>query len=98
MERVKEQKVYLIGITLTCLLGAVIMTLGPNPIDFPILIYIPLATVTAIILCAIIGGLFLGISWIFTKNFTLTRFLKFSAVTSVLWTLSVILSTVKNMI
>jgi len=74
------------------------MAFGPNPIDFPILVYIPLTTVTAIILCAIIGGLVLGVSWIFTKNFTLTRFIKFSTVTSVLWTLSVILSTVKNMI
>jgi hypothetical protein len=98
MERIKEHKDYLIGMTLTCLVGAVVLTFGPNPIDFPILIYIPLTTVTAIILCAIIGGLVLGVSWIFTKNFTLTRFIKFSTVTSILWTLSVILSTVKNMI
>jgi len=98
MEKIKEHKDYLIGMTLTCLVGAIVMTFGPNPIDFPILVYIPLTTVTAIILCAIIGGLVLGVSWIFTKNFTLTRFIKFSTVTSVLWTLSVILSTVKNMI
>ena len=95
---IKEHKDYLIGMTLTCLVGAIVLTFGPNPIDFPILIYIPLTTVTAIILCAIVGGLVLGVSWIFTKNFTLTRFIKFSTVTSVLWTLSVILSTVKNMI
>lgn len=98
MEKIKEHKDYLIGMTLTCLVGAIVMTFGPNPLDFPILVYIPLTTVTAIILCAIIGGLVLGVSWIFTKNFTLTRFIKFSTVTSVLWTLSVILSTVKNMI
>ena len=98
MEKIKEHKDYLIGMTLTCLVGAIVMTFGPNPIDFPILVYIPLTTVTAIILCAIIGGLVLGVSWIFTKNFTLARFIKFSTVTSILWTLSVILSTVKNMI
>jgi len=98
MEKIKEHKDYLIGMTLTCLIGAIVMTFGPNPIDFPILVYIPLTTVTAIILCAIIGGLVLGVSWIFTKNFTLRRFIKFSTVTSVIWTLSVILSTVKNMI
>ena len=95
---IKEHKDYLIGMTLTCLVGAIVMAFCRNPIDFPILIYIPLTTVTAIILCAIVGGLVLGVSWIFTKNFTLTRFIKFSTVTSVLWTLSVILSTVKNMI
>ena len=98
MERIKEHKDYLIGMTLTCLVGAIVMAFGPKPIEFPILIYIPLRTVSAIILCAIVGGLVLGVSWIFTKNFTLTRFIKFSTVTSVLWTLSVILSTVKNMI
>ena len=98
MGKIKEHKDYLIGMTLTCLVGAIVLTFGPNPIDFPVLVYIPLTTVTAIILCAIIGGLVLGASWIFTKNFTLTRFIKFSTVTSVLWTLSVILSTVKNRI
>jgi hypothetical protein len=98
MERIKEHKDYLIGMTLTCLIGAIVMTFGPDPIEYPIVIYIPMRIVSAIIFCAVIGGLVLGVSWIFTKNFTLTRFVKICTVTSVLWTLSVILYTVKSII
>jgi hypothetical protein len=96
MEKIKEHKDYLIGMVVTCLVGATILAFGPNT-DLPIVIYIPLMTVTAILLCAIVGGLALGVSWIFTKSFTLTKFIKFSTVTCVIWTLSVILSTLKNM-
>lgn len=98
MGKIKGHRDYLVGLTLTCLVGAIVMAFGPDPIDLPILIYIPLTTVIAIFICAIIGGLALGVWSIFTKNFTLTRFVKFATVTSVLWTLSVILSTIKNMI
>ena len=97
MEGIKEHKDYLIGFLLTCLVGATLLALGPNTIDLPLLVYIPLTTVAAILLCAIVGGLVLVVSWIFTKTFTLRRFIKFSTVTGVLWTLAVILSMLKNM-
>ena len=95
---IKEHKGYLLGMLVAGLVGGTVLAFGKSTIDLPILIYIPLASLTAILICALIGVLILGVSWVSTKNFSLTRFIKITAVTCVIWTLTVILSTFKNMI
>lgn len=96
MDKIKENKSYLIGLLLTSLVGATIMSFGQDA-DLPIYLNIPLTTVTAILFSAVIAGLIFGVSWIFTKNASVTRFIKITTVICVVWTLSVILSTIMNL-
>jgi hypothetical protein len=97
MDKIKEHKDYVIGITITALIGAIASSFGPQSVDLPIYINLPLTILTVILMCSLIAVIILALSWIFTKNFTFTRFIKITTVVCFLWTLSSILSTIKNM-
>jgi hypothetical protein len=96
MEKSKENKSYLIGLLLTSLVGSTILSFGQD-VDLPIYLNIPLTTVTSILFSAGIAGLIFGVSLIFTRNSSLTRFIKITTVICVVWTLSVILSAIMNL-
>jgi hypothetical protein len=96
MEKIKEHKDYFIGMFITALVGAVAAVFGPNGDDLPIMINIPLTTVTVVIMGFTIGGLIVGISWIFTKTFSFTRLVRISTIVCVIWTISSVLSTMLN--
>lgn len=94
---IREHKDYLIGFLVTALIGATVMSFGSGTDDYPIVVNIVLMTIGAIIFSSLLGGLILGISWIFTKSFTFNRFIRTSVVVCVVWTLTVIISVIKNM-
>ena len=93
MEKIKENKDYLIGLLVTSLIGSVALVFGPSQEDLPILINILLTMVTAILMSFIIGGLIFGISGFFTKNFSFTRLVRISTIVCVVWTIFSVLST-----
>ena len=97
MEKIKEHKDYFIGMSIISLVGAIAVAFGPNGDDLPIIINILLTTVTVIVIGFIVGGLILGISWIFTKNFLFTRLVRISTIFCVVWTISSIISTILNL-
>ncbi|MFM7852913.1 MAG: hypothetical protein ACKO96_13585, partial [Flammeovirgaceae bacterium] len=68
-----------------------------SPAHLPIIVNVPLTTVTVVIMGFIIAGLIVGISWLFTKTFSFTRLVKIATIVCVVWTISSILSTMLNL-
>jgi hypothetical protein len=96
MEKIKEHSDYLIGITITGLIGAIASVFGPKTVNMPIILDILLTTFTVLILCSIIGGIIFGITGVFTKNFTFARFIKTSTIICIVWTITSIIYTLKS--
>ena len=94
---IREHKDYLIGFLVTALIGATVMSFGSETNNYPLVVNIVLMTIGAIIFSSLLGGLILGFSWIFTRNFTFIRFIRASVVVYIVWTLTVIISVIKNM-
>jgi uncharacterized membrane protein YozB (DUF420 family) len=97
MEQINENKSYFIGMSVTSLVGAIATAFEPNGDDLPIVVSIPLTTVTVVIMSFAIGGLIVGVSWIITKRFSFTRLVKISTVVCVVWTIVSILSAMLNL-
>ena len=97
MEHITENKSYFIGMCITSLVGAIATAFEPNGYYLPILVSVPLTTVTIVIMSFAIGGLSVGVSWIFTKRFSFTRLVRISTVVCVVWTIVSILSAMLNL-
>ena len=91
MEKLKEHKDYLIGLLITALIGAIASALKPNSVGLSFVVDVLLTTFIVIFLCFLIAGRILGISWIFTKNFTLARLIRISIYVCVTWTISAVI-------
>jgi len=96
MQKIIEHKDYIIGILVIVAVGALFSTFGAKSLDFPPYIHLPMTILMVPLMCSIVAVIVLGLSWVFTKNFTFTRFIKITTAISFLWTLATIISTLKN--
>jgi len=94
---IKEYKDYWIGFLITALLESTISAFSKPTNDFPIIIEVLLGTIVVILISSILGVVILGISWVFTKQFTLFKFLRTSVIICAVLTIFTILSFIKNM-
>jgi hypothetical protein len=97
MEQIDQNKSYFIGMSITSLVGAIATAFEPSGVDLPIVVSVALTAVTVVIMSFAIGGLIVGISWIFTKRFAFTRLVRISTVVCVVWTIVSILSAMLNL-
>jgi hypothetical protein len=92
-----KYKDYLIGAIISILIGATALVFQPTSDQFALPIQIILGALTALIICSLIAVIILAVSWIFTKNFSLFRFIKIGTIVCVIWSLFSIISLIKNM-
>jgi hypothetical protein len=97
METLKANKDYIFGTLITALVGAIALVFGQDETDLPIVSEVLLAMVILILLAIGLATTILGISWIFTRKFSLVRLIKITTIICVVWTLSTVLSAVLNM-
>jgi hypothetical protein len=97
METLKANKDYIFGTLITALVGAVASVFGQDETDLPIVFEVLLAMVILIPLSIGLAATILGISWIFTRKFSIVRLIKITTIICVVWTLSSVLSAVLNM-
>ena len=96
--KIEDHKNYVVGFLVVALSGAIISSLGSKTHDLPVIVDVIGNTIFAILFSALIAGLILSISWMFTRNFTFLRFIRVSVVICAIWALTTIISVVKNMI
>ena len=97
METLKANKDYIFGTLITALVGALASAFGQDETDLPIVFEVLLTIVTVISFSIGLAAAILGISWIFTKKFSLVRLIKITTIICAVWTLSSVLSAVLNM-
>jgi hypothetical protein len=91
-----EHTGFCVGILITIFIGSCITSFNVNTVGFSAIPDILLFIILGIFIFTILGLLTSGISWIFTKNFTIKKWLKHVAVMSLIWTFLAIISFVKN--
>lgn len=92
-----KHKDYLIGAIVSVLIGATALAFQPTSDQFVLPVQILLGALAVLIICSLIALIILGVSWIFTKDFSLFRFIKIGTIVCVIWSLFSIISLIKSL-
>jgi Na+/H+-dicarboxylate symporter len=92
MDFIKENKSHIIGIFITILIGAIVDSFSSESYNTPLVENLLMSIAVILTASLVIAGLIVGISWIFTKRFSMTRVIKIMSIVSFMWTTSSILS------
>lgn len=92
-----KHKDYLIGAIVSVIIGATALAFQPTSDQFALPVQIILGALTALIICSLIALIILGVSWIFTKDFSLFRFIRIGTIVCVVWAIFSILSFIKSL-
>lgn len=88
---------YLIGNIVSVLIGATALALQPTSDKFILPVQIILGALTALAGCSLIALVILGISWIFTRDFSLARFIKIGTIITIIWSLLSVISVIMKL-
>ena len=89
---IREYKQYWIAFLCSALTGSIILALGSSTHTFPLFLEIIFGAVFIALITLLIGLVILVISWIFSGEFTLFRFIRISVTVSIVMTLIYIIS------
>jgi hypothetical protein len=87
---------FITGILITILIGSILTTFKESDFEFSKIPDVFLFIILAIFIFPILGLVTTAVSWIFTRNFTLKKWIKHVAVISLIWTFLAIISFVEN--
>lgn len=93
MEQLREHKGYILGIVITSLIGGIATSFDPKITDGYTL-HIFATTMLAIAMNCLIGLVILLVSWIFSRQITISRFFKFSSIICIIWSLTAVINAV----
>lgn len=92
----RQHRDYIIGAIVSVFIGATALAFQPNTDPFPLPIQIFLGAAFTLLACSLIALVILGVSWLFTKNFSLSRFIRIGTIVCVVWSMLSVLSFVMS--